>query len=509
MNLSRFDRRLILGLIGLALVAMFLRFNRLSVWPLSLDESYSAYGASKGFAFIWHVLPGYETHPPFYTALLRCWTLVAGSSLLDLRMLGSLVGLITLPIVWFAAREAALLARRDTRIVPLCAVAYTSVHLSLVDLSRFVRPYSMMILVYAVAIWALIRLARLHREHGELATIPWIVYLFSLTLTIWLHNLGSLFVFTLVLAFVVLIGPMPIVRRHARAFILGHGLAFLAALPALLILMDQAPTWTHSTWLGFVPALLPTHLMMIFGTPGWYGALGVLLLVGLGLKAVGEDARGLGLALVISTILPILLSIVISVTVAPVFLVRTLVGCCIPLSLLVALGANEGLWPRTGLAMIAVVSAIRIFQVQHLPPDQDWYAAVRWLAPRVKPTDIVYAYPNEGALPLRRALSDLRTNIPVRTIPGEVPARDPAGRYTTGNRGVQLLPRWRMAQIASDPISRKTPTIWLFRLGKRPYDLDDIAEKTFREGRIETGHFELRAIDIVGLAKPANAAPTQ
>lgn len=502
-------RRLGAIIVACLAIATAIRFNRLDVWPLSLDESYSAFGASKGFPFIWNILPGYETHPPFYTALLRCWMLVAGTSVFALRTFGVLVGLATLPVIWFAAREVALLAGKDGRLVPLCALALASVLPPLVDIARFVRPYHLMILVYSVGVWALVRLARLHRADGRLASAPWAIYLACLPLMIWLHNLGSLFVATMALALLILIGPVTMARQHWRSFVAGHGLAFLAALPALLILLDQAPTWTHSTWLAFVPSSVPVHLMLIYGWPNVYMALGGLILAGLGLRAMRQEAQRLGAALLVLAILPILLSITLSMSVAPVFLVRTLVSCSVPMLMLIALGANEGLWQRTGLGLLGVVTAITLLQIENMGPDQDWYRAVRWLAPKFGANDLVYAYPNEGALPFRNALRDLGVDARVRPIPSEIPAHDPAGWYPTGSRGVQSLTPQRLAEIANDPVSRQTPTIWLFRLGKRPYDLNDEFEKALGKNRTPVAHFEYRAIDIIGFAKSPQHAPPQ
>lgn len=502
-------RNAALAALALSFLAIFTRFNRLDAWPLSLDESYSAFGAGKGFAFIWNVLPGYETHPPFYTALLRCWMLVAGDSITALRTFGALVGLLTLPVIWLAAREVARMSRRDSIVVPLLALALAAVLPPLVELTRFVRPYYMTILVYTLGIWALVRLTRLHRTNGRLATGPWLAYLACLTLMIWLHNLGALFVAAMVMAFLALIGPVTIWKRHQGAFVAGHGLALLGALPALLILMDQAPTWEKSTWLAFVPSSLPVQLLLIYGWPGWVAALGGVILIGFGLRAMSPEARRLGVALLLLATIPILLSVVLSMTIAPVFLVRTLVPCAVPMLLLIALGANEGLWPRAGMALLFIFTAIRVIQVEYMHPDQDWHRAARWIAARAGPHDLVYAYPNEGALPMRNALRDIQKSVAIRQIPSEIPARDPEGWFPTGNRGVQSLTPKRLAEIAEDPISRQTPTIWLFRLGKRPYDMNDEFEKALGKGRKRIAHFELKAIDMIGFAKSAQPAPPQ
>lgn len=503
------NRRLGVIIAALLAIAVAIRFNRLEVWPLSLDESYSAFGAGKGFWFIWNVLPGYETHPPMYSALLRCWTIIVGNSVFELRTFGVLFGLATMFVMWLTAREIAALAQKDRQLVPLCVLAIFSVMPSLIDMSRFVRPYYVMIFVYAVAIWALARLARVYRTHEILDRTAWRFYLAALPLLVWLHHLGSLFVIALVISLIIVIGPDALVRRHLRAFILGHVVALILAVPALLILFDQAPTWQNSTWLSFVPTALPKRLMSIYGWTGPLEAVLGISLIGIGLRAIAGKAGRLGIALVVLAILPVALSILLSLTVTPVFLVRTLISCSIPAILLIALGANENYWARGGFATLCIISAISVLQIQKLPPDQDWYRTARWLAPKLGPNDLIYAYPNEGALPLGNAFRDLKLVARIRSIPSEIPAHDQAGWYPTGSRGVQSLTPHRLAEIANDPVSRQTPTIWLFRLGKRPYDLNDEFEKALGKNRTPIAHYEVRAIDIIGFAKSPQPAPPQ
>ena len=78
--------------------------------PLWLDEAYSSYAAAKGFAFLWQVVPRYETHPPFYYSLVRLWSLAFGDGLPALRSLGFAAALASFPVVAFAAGQAARIA---------------------------------------------------------------------------------------------------------------------------------------------------------------------------------------------------------------------------------------------------------------------------------------------------------------------------------------------------------------------------------------------------------------
>lgn len=500
------ERRCTIAWLAIALaivVAIGLRAHGLADHPFWLDEAYSAFAADKGFAFIWNVLPSYETHPPFYSAALRAWTLVAGNSLLGFRSFGLVAGLLTLPVIWLAGRELALLFDRPVVAVALPALLLAAIIPSFVDVARLVRPYYLMTLANACGCWSLLRLARFHREIGRLKTGPWVGYLTSIALLFWLHNLGAFYVAGLGLALLILIGPPVLIRAHPAKFFIGHLTVALAALPAFIILLDQAPTWTNATWLRFDPPTLFDKLLGIYGLPGLFGLVAAIVLVSLGIASASRRAPLAALAIAAAT--PPLLAIILSLTIAPVFLPRTLVAAAVPFVLLIAAGAALTLLTRAAFAMLLAATLVRVVQIQQLPPEQDWYAAVNWLHPKMRAGDKVYAYPNEGALPLRYALRDLGQTAAVRPIPSEIPARDPVGWYPTGSRGVQSLPPARLGELASDAESRNTPTIWLLRLSKPYYDKDDVFEQTLKRDRREIARYTDRDIEIIGLAQPSTS----
>jgi mannosyltransferase len=487
--------------------AVWLRINRLTLNPFWLDEAYSAFGADRGYRFIWTILPTYETHPPFYSTILRSWTLLTSDSILGFRSLGAVIGLITLPLIWLAGRELGHAIGRQRSVIALAAVALAAVTPSLVDMGKLVRPYSLMIFAYTLGLWAVFRLARKQRADGQISINGWVGYLVSLILLVWLHNLGALYAGALGLALLILVGPTIFLRHHWRLYLIGHAIVLIAVAPALMTLLDQAPTWTKSTWLTFAPSAVPFQIILIFGIPGLFGVLVAGLLILNGMIALKPGQKRFGLALIIMAFVPILLSIFISVMIAPVFLMRTLIACSVPFIMLIALGVDDRIVIRATFVMLFVVTLIRAVQVQYLPPEQDWYAVVRWLAPKLRPGDLVYAYPNEGALPLHYALRDLKKRADIRSIPSDVPARDPAGWYPTGSRGVQSLPAWRLEQIANDPVSRKTPTIWLLRMGREKYDPGDASLRIMERNRTAVGSYSDVAIDIIGLRQSPQITP--
>jgi mannosyltransferase len=489
--------------------ALWLRINRLTVNPFWLDEAYSAFGADQGYRFIWTILPSYETHPPFYSTILRTWTLLTSGSILGFRSLGAFVGLITLPLIWLAGRELAYAIGRQQSALALPAAMLAAVTPSLVDMAKLVRPYSLMIFAYTIGLWSVLRLVRFYDEHGKISTGAWLGYLTSLILLVWLHNLGALYAGALGIALLTLVGPIKILQHHWRLYLVSHIIVLAAIIPAFIILLDQAPTWAKSTWLSFIPSALPHQIILIFGVPGLFGVAVAGLLIINGMITLKSEQRRFALALLIMAFLPILLSILISAMIAPVFLMRTLIACSVPFILLIALGVDNRLVVRATFAMLFMVTLIRAVQVQSLPPEQDWYAAVRWLAPKLRPGDLVYAYPNEGALPLRYALRDMNKSAEIRSIPSEVPARDPAGWYPTGSRGVQTLPAWRLEQIANDPVSRKAPTIWLLRMGREKYDPGDTSLHIFERNRVALGSYGDPVIDIIGLRQSPQITPRE
>lgn len=488
-------------LIVVLLVAIWFRVTGLASAPFWLDEAYSAYAAEKGLTFILTVLPGYETHPPVYSALLSGWIKLAGTSLGGFRSLGLVAGLLLFPLSWAVACRAADAIGADRRVAGIAVLALLAVAPAIIYITRLVRPYALMALAYLFGLWAILALTRYHSDHGRLHPGYGCAYLASLVLTVWLHNLGTLYAGSLGLALLILMGPMVLIRRHGRAFFLGHGAAALLVLPAYIILLDQAPTWQSSTWLRFSWSAVGPNLLTIYGLAN---LIAVLLALFITAAAIGQrrKAARLWLALLTLCLLPTLLSLLISVTIAPVFLARTLAPLSLILILMIGLGVSLP-WrlPRAAYLILLVTTAAYSLSASQLPPTENWRGAANWIKARIAPGDVIYAYPNEGALPFGYAMRDLDLAYPVRPIPSPVPASDPEGWYPTGSRGVVSLPRHRLDAIASDARSRNVPTIWLLRLGASTYDKGDGFLAALRRDRRVVARWTDGPIDVVGLAR--------
>ena len=502
-------RWLIAGAAGVALLGIALRLWHSASTPLWLDEAYSAYAADHSFAFLWQVVPRYETHPPFYYSLLRCWTLLFGDGLIALRAPGLIAGVATPPVVALAALQAGAAAgfgRVRRQRLAFAAFALACLSIPLVEMAREVRPYPIMILTYALATMVLVRIARRAGAGLPLMGRAYMAYLVLLALILWLHNLGALYAAAMGLALLATVRrTMP--ARDWAWLVGGHVLVALAWVPALLILRDQAPTWVSSTWLRFGWASALGRVQSLYVVPGWQGLAG-LVLAGLALAALarGSERRRLAGMLLALALVPILLSLTISSLVAPVFIMRTMTPIAAPAIVLLVIGAvawtDMRRWLGLGAALILGANMLAVdLQARAGPPMQDWYGTVAWLRRHFRPGDLILAYPNEGALPLRYALRDEGLDWPIRPVPTAVPSLDVAGGwYPTGSRGVVSLPRPQLHAIAEQPGLAAVPTIWLLRLGPETYDPDDVFLEELHRGRAIVRHWTDGPIDIVGLS---------
>jgi len=495
--------------------AAWLRIADTLARPLWLDEGYSAYIADRDFAWIWRIVPQFETHPPFYYSLLRVWTLLFGDALATRRALGIIAGLATIPVAALGIREIGrLIGWSSLRTQVAMAVAMLLVALAplMIEMDRQVRPYAVLILAHAVALALLLRIGRIAAEERRIAAWPFASYLVVLAMLLWLHNLAVLSGGALGLSSLVLLAGRGLTRRDWLTFWVGHGLVGLCYLPGLLILLDQASGWTAATWLKFDLGTLPWDLSRLFGTPGRPGLILSLLLGASGLAALLRTREGWRVALVLAmtALLPILLSIAISLAKSPVFLPRTLSATTVPAVMLLAIGVAgaRGYWRwPVGVAlllMLALLVRIDLHEFRQRP-QQDWYGAAAWLDAHVAPGDEVWAYPNDAALPLHYAAHDrgyAKVIAALRPQPTPVPTLDagPGAAYPTGNRGVVTLSPERLRALVAAPAVERVPRIWLLRMGRDMFDRADDFPAAFAGWHL-VQRCESHPIEIRGYAR--------
>jgi hypothetical protein len=496
------------------------RLRHIGAYPAWLDEAYSAFAARQSFGFLWTLVPQYETHPPFYYSLLRVWTLLFGNSLIALRLLGLLCGLAVLPVM---ARAAATLGRlggfyrSGRRWVTCIALALTALQPLAIVMTHQVRPYPVMAIVYTVAILAVLELAdgssRRRLSRGWLLT-----FLVCQALMMWLHALGALFGLALGLALLAAVLRRDLTRADWLWLLIGEILVAFVYLPAFLIALQQSRTWSQSSWLRFDIHAVPGALGSIYMTWNLAARLIAVVAITAGVAALMRRLAGAraALALLFLALVPTVSSLLLSIVKTPVFLDRTLSPVALAGFLLMAATFGPSLRWRLvavplGLYVSASAASVDLF-IQRQPPLQDWYATTNWLTPRIGPGDTVWAYPNEGALPLSQALFDRDRRMPVRQIPGPMPYFGPLGQHVTGSRGTVSLAPAEVAAYVARPDAKAPATIWLLRLNPNLYDRGDVMLHALSAQRLPIAHYSSGPIDLIGLRRkdlPAVAAPQQ
>jgi hypothetical protein len=371
-----------------------------------------------------------------------------------------------------------------------------------------------MILVYAGAMLLLLRLARRIERGQPLKGAGYIGYLLLEEALLWLHNLGPLFGLALTMALGIALLGRRLTRADWAGLVTGHLVVALWYLPGLAILRAQAEAWTASTWLQFrLDGLLLDRIMTLYGVAGWAGLASPVLVVwaGLALARLNNGAR-LGAILITLALVPVCCAILVSLTVTPIFITRIMTPVAVPALLLLAIGATaEGRYRLARAAAALLLGGSMLvadIKARVRGPELNWYRTVAWLKTHARHGDVVFAYPNEGKLPLAYALRDKKLQLPIRAIPSDVPSLEIGGGWhPTGTRGVSVLPPATLHAIAQESATQAVPTIWLLRLGASTFDPDDRFLRQLHRGRYIVRRWNDGAIDIVGLKKrPADAS---
>lgn len=453
---------------ALMVLALSVRVTHLGFRPLWLDEAFSAWFSQRSFHYLWHVLPTYEAHPPFYYSLLRLWHAVFGSGPISLRSLSVLFGLVAVPVVMAAAHEQ---ERQSPTGRPLLrsglAGFLAACSPMLVVVGQEARPYPMLAFAYALAIVGLLRLMRQFRDGGAGAWSSWALFAAGTELTLWSHGLGLLYASCLGLA----LAPAWLSHvnrvRLARGAVVGAAIAS-AYLPCLLLVMSRAHDW-GANWLHWEPDML-LQLAVLYTVPvealtvgSAVAALAMVLLIK---RALAWTWNSIGWnpdrAMLLLWLGPPMLAALISALFVPVFLARTLCGTLIPAYLMIA-GAmarsDDARERRLITAAICITLLPTALQTAMRPAAERWDLVSAYLSRNVAPHDQVWLYPADSALPLEA--TGRRLAATVRPIPEPFPTLGFKGPIRAGWPATVSLTPAQAAGFASDPRVADVPVIWL------------------------------------------------
>ena len=369
-----------LRLVGaLTLLTLLVRLTGLSSRPMWLDEAFSAWFSAQSFHYLWHVLPTYEAHPPFYYSLLKLWRMVFGGDVIALRSISVLLGVLTIPVVMAAAREHERLCPTGNPLLRVGLAGFLAAcSPMLVILDQEPRPYPLLILAYSTAILGLLQLTRQFKEGGAGDWRSWAMFAASTELTLWSHSLGILYVICLALALLPAWLKQPMNRAR---LVRGGAMVALAYIPCLFLISGRAHDW-GTNWLHWDTGML-LQLLVLYTVPvealtigSAVAALAMVLLIK---RAIASTYKSEGWNADRSMLLvwlgPPMLAALISAFFMPVFLARTLSGTLIPAYLMIAGAIARSDDPRERRMITAAIGITLVpcaFAVALRPSSERW-----------------------------------------------------------------------------------------------------------------------------------------
>ena len=473
------------------LLALAVRATGLTARPLWLDETFSAWFASRSFDYLWHVLPTYEAHPPFYYSLLKLWLSAFGTDALAVRSLSLLFGVLTIPVVMAAAREQELQgATRRPLLRAGLAGFLAACSPMLIVIGQEARPYPLLVLAYSLAILGLMRLMREFRDGGAGEWRSWLLLGGGTELVLWSHGLGILYASCLGLAFVPVWLTAPLGRaRLTRGLATGAAVA-LTYVPCLLLIAGRAHDW-GTNWLVWQPDLL-LQLLVLYTVPvealtvgSAIAALAMVLLIKRALASTYvSEGWNSDRALLLLWLGPPMLAALISALFIPVFLARTLAGTLIPAYLMIA-GAiarsDDARERRMITAAICITLLPCAFVVALRPSSERWDLLSAYLARNVHPEDQIWLYPADSALPLDATGRKIAGTA--RPIPEAFPTLGFKGPIRAGWPATVSLTPQQATTFANDPKLKDVPVIWLVTRQSGIFDPKDDMPKALAKVR--------------------------
>jgi mannosyltransferase len=138
-------------LAGIIVLGAAIRFSTLGEQSFWYDEATTHAIVAHGLGHVLSAVPQTESTPPLYYVLLWLWAQVFGHGEVGLRSFSALCGTLTIPVVWALGRR--LISER----AGMVAALLTAVNPFLFWYSQEARAYSLLLLLSALSLLALVR----------------------------------------------------------------------------------------------------------------------------------------------------------------------------------------------------------------------------------------------------------------------------------------------------------------------------------------------------------------
>ncbi|MCK5841480.1 MAG: glycosyltransferase family 39 protein [Candidatus Sabulitectum sp.] len=334
----------------IVILGSILRFHsigRESLWNDELASCYRSSFATVGDVISKGVAP--DIHPPGYQILMFFVQRTAGNSSTALRLPSALAGILTIPLIFLLGRR---LLNWSTGLAASLFLAVSPVH---IWLSQEARPYTIMMLLTSVSVYLLagfIGRMKAGRTMGGAGVAAFITVGILLE---YIHYFGLLI---LVIESVILVLYSISLQRNRLKASGVCVVPFLVFLPWVPYALAQSVSGSYIT----VPSLR-TVALLFFEYLGWskfmMAAFGTLILSGLftyfAKKTNGERFTSSGITVpFLWVILPLAVSVLISVAFTPVFTLRNMM-VALPAVFLLMAAAIHTIFSRAWLRYSVIV----------------------------------------------------------------------------------------------------------------------------------------------------------
>ena len=430
-------------LLSLTLVGAILRFYNLGYNSLWLDEASSLTFAVKSIPDIWQATTGGEFNPPLFY-----WTehimLLFGNSEAVLRFIPALLGVLTIPLIYLAAKE---FMDRNTGIIAAAAFAFSPF---LIFYSQEARAYSMMLFFVTFAMVFYFRALKNN-------SLPdWALFGVLSALAFWTHfyalvMIGALFLY----AFYALYPKIKNSLDAVKPVVAGGALFGLICLPLIIVTIQLFAKRTGSAPTFGIqgPEIILATFAQISGSEVAMYLFLLLFIAGI-VQAFLLD-KNKGIFLVTVTVLMFVISNFLSyrmpmqprylICLAIVYFIAIALSYKLLFSLMETPGVVYGF-----VAFLVVINAFTLAGYYSGYTKDDWRGFSDGLEQQTRPGDIVVAIPGYISQPLDyyysnatdrtieypadtaddlKAISALRNNNTLFiVVTGDIRAADPGGQ---------------------------------------------------------------------------------
>jgi uncharacterized membrane protein len=381
-------------LLSLTLVGLILRFFNLGYNSLWLDEASTHTFAVMSVPEIWQATTGGEFNPPLFY-WIEHFMLAFGNNEVVLRFVPALLGVLTIPLVYFVGKE---FMERNVGIIAAAAFAFSPF---LVFYSQEARAYSMMLFFVAFAMVFFFK-AMKSNDTGE-----WVLFGILAALAFWSHFYALVIIGALVL-YALAVQVLKYYRDAEKLvpLVAGGAVFCVICLPLLLVTIQLfgsrtagGPTFGSQ---GF-DVILATFLQVSGFTDIAMYILVILFLIGIAWTFTLD--KGKGIFLVLLTVLTFAISLVLSFKMPMVprylifFSIVFFIGIAVCYRPLFTLAGHPGA-VYGFIAFLVVLNAPTLAGYYSSFSKEDWRGLAGQLQQTTKPGDLVVVIPDYVSQPL-------------------------------------------------------------------------------------------------------------